>query len=423
MNLIFRLFLIFFFCNSQATTLEQVYSLAEQNDSIFQASLEQHKATQELENQAFSYLLPNIRATAAKNNTKTETTDYNNTNLSLNLSQPIYNKATLHGLEQVKYKIKESSLALKLAQQNLMIKVVNLYFDVVSSKDALETYKLELSLIKSQLNNIKQKFNLGLVPKTDLLESQAQKDLSISKVLSAETELLIAIEKLSEVIDSTDYNTQKLPSTTPFPVPVGNVDYWEQLALKNNLSIKIKRMSSDSARENINVQRAGHFPIIELTASATDLDSDNANVQDGRTDTIGLSLTLPLFSGGLTNSKVKEAQYSFLAVKKQLDHEQKQVKRKTRELFFLIMSSIKQLKAAQVALSSSKLALEAVKLGYSAGTRTTTDVLNARTKMFNSQLNLNKLKYQFLITSLSLKQVAGVLTKQDLVKISNMLVD
>jgi outer membrane protein len=319
------------------------------------------------------------------------------------------------------------------AQQDLVIRVGQTYFNVLAAEDRLTSIHANRQAIARQLEQAKQRFEVGLIAITDVQESQAAHDNAVADEIGAKRVLATARESLREItgqyVSKLSAPGDDLPLRTP--VPAAEVD-WVDLALAQNLALVSSRLDEELARDEISFRRNGYYPSVDLfvNTGATDTEADRiignlstvAN-SDGSRDSIGIQFNIPLFAGGVNRSLVQEAIYLHRASTQQLQRITRETERQTRDAYLGVLSEKSRVEALDQAVKSSTTALEATQAGFEVGTRTIVDVLDSQFSLYVAITNFYQARYDYLMNYLRLKQAAGNLQIQDLEAIDQWLVD
>lgn len=319
------------------------------------------------------------------------------------------------------------------AQQDLVIRVGQNYFNVLAAEDRLTSTHANRQAISRQLEQAKQRFDVGLIAITDVQESQAAYDQAVADEIAAKRSLATAREFLREItgeyVSELSAPGDEFPMRTPNPTSERE---WVDLANSQNLALVSSRLDEKLARDEISFRRNGHYPTLELVASTGNtnnereqnfgvgfLDSDS----DFDGDTIGIQFSVPLFSGGSTSSRVREAVYLHRAAREQLQRVTRETERRTRDAYLGVLSEKSRVEALEQAVESSRTALEATQAGFDVGTRTIVDVLNSQFTLYRSITLFYQARYDYLMNVLRLKQAAGTLQIEDLEEIDQWLIE
>jgi outer membrane protein len=342
---------------------------------------------------------------------------------TLSLTQPLYRQENFARLKQADAAIAEAQANLVSEEQALAVRVAERYFNVLGAQDELTFARAEKEAIAQQLEQIRQRFEVGLDTIVDVNEAQAAYDLAVSQEINAENNLANAHEQLREVTGQYVRDLEGLQEDTPLlrPDPV-DIDQWAETALQQNPQIDALEAAVENAREEIRGQRAGHYPRLDLVGVRAH------NVQEGgffplerEEMLIGLQFNLPIFQGGAILSRTREAQHQLERALEQLEQARRQVFRQTREAYLGVVSEIGRVKALQQAIVSNESALEATEAGFEVGTRTTVEVLAVRRDLFRARRDHAQSRYKYLLDTLRLKQGAGIITLEDLARINEWL--
>jgi outer membrane protein len=337
------------------------------------------------------------------------------------------------GLRQADKRVAQAQVNYEAAQQDLIVRVVVRYFDVLAAEDLLTSIHADRTAIARQLEQAKQRFEVGLIAITDVQESQAAHDQSVANEIGAKRSLATAREFLREITG--EYVGTLAAPGDDFPLPPPNPaseTSWNDLAMSQNLALVASRFDEEIARDEIAFRRTGHFPTIDLVANISSQDSDITDQvrngtgfpdidTDSDVDSISIQLSVPIFSGGRTSSRVKEAVYLHRASRQQLQRIARATERQTRDAYLGVLSEISRVKALEQSVASSRTALEATQAGFEVGTRTIVDVLDSQFALYAAITNFYQSRYAYIGNALRLKQAAGSLQVQDLEEIDRWL--
>jgi outer membrane protein len=358
---------------------------------------------------------------------------------SLNLSQSVFRWENWVALRRADRQVAQAEADYAAAEQDLIRRVSTAYFDVLAARDTLEAQQANLQAVSRQLDQAEKRFEVGLIAITDVQESRAARDTAAAAVIDAKRQLASAEEGLREVTGE-EYSTldkpgDDLPLKNPEPA---SEDDWVRVAMDQNLALVSSRLAADIARDDVRSALGGHLPSIDLTASygnqktTTDqtfppfppnFPAERSIALDNDSDAtlVGLQLTVPIFSGGGTRSRVRQQEYQWQAARQRLERTSRQTERQARDAFLGVTSEISRVNALKQALESSRTALQATEAGYEVGTRTTVDVLEARRNLVQAFTNLSRSKYDYLLNVIQLRQAAGTLDKSALEEINGWL--
>ncbi len=357
--------------------------------------------------------------------------DADTTQWQLQLTQSVFRWDRWVQMQQADKTIGQAEVDYQLERQNLILRVGEAYFDVLAARDTLASEQAAKEAIKRQLEQAQTRFDVGLIAITDVYEAQAAFDQAVAAEIQAKRELATARENLREITGEYSEGLlapgDELPLVSPDP---SSEDSWVETALDNNLSLVSSRFGVEIAKDDIRVQRAGHYPTLDLVASRTRFDRDSTQTNNGVTgpsdvdqfsNTIQLNLSVPVFSGGATSSRVREAVYRHRAAKERLERVARETERLTRDSYLGVISDISRVNALKQALASSETALRATEAGFDVGTRTTVDVLDARRELFRAETNYQRSRYDYILNVLRLKLAAGSLSGDDIIQVNRWL--
>ena len=444
--------LILFPFIGNTTSLIDVYEDALVNDPLLKEALANKEAISEFRPQARSLMLPQINASGLYSDsdingkstfqqqtaigTVTNTTGFlqesETTQWEVSIRQTIFDFGAWMTLKKANKTVAQAEIDYLAAEQALMVRVTTAYFNVLAAQDTLESEQAARQAIEKQLDQSRKRFDVGLIAITDVQEAQAAYDQSIANEIIAKRNLATSKESLRAITDNYPSNLLKPDNSLPLimPNPQSETE-WVNTSLERNLNFLSAQLGTEIARSEVKVQRSGHYPIIGVQAQKRVSESDSFRSDSGGNfnpaDTeninegVGVQITVPIFSGGQTSSRVRQAVAQHRATKEKLERVGRETTRNARDSYLGVISGIATVKALQQSVKSSATALQATEAGYEVGTRTTVDVLDARRRLYSSQRNLAISKYDYLKNIIQLKQAAGTLSKDDLVQINNWL--
>ncbi len=396
-------------------------------------------------------LTPNITAPGAPGTNGSDVTVQNYTNYStartdtvqwgLTLRQTLFRWDRIAALRQADAQVAQAEIDYRAAQQDLILRTATRYFDVLAQKDQLSAAEAAKDSFSRQLEQAESRFAVGLIAITDVQESRAAADTAAATVIAQKRALATAGDRLRELTGETFSTLVKpgddMPLVTPDPV---DEELWVRTALDQSLTLSSARIGVDIAREQISIARAGHLPSLDLVAGRNGSTTNGTNTESvvglpgypttafpfpgdrGHGDrSIGLQLTVPLYSGGATASQVRQAVYRQRAAKERLEFTARATERATRDAYLGVNSDIARVRALRQALESSRVALTATDAGYEVGTRTQVDVLLARQRLFAAQTDYLKSRYDYITSLLTLEQASGQLDESRLTHVNEWL--
>lgn len=419
---------------SQAENLMQVYQQARLSNPELRKSAADRDAAFEKINEARSPLLPQLGLgadyTYSNGYRDANGVNSNATSASLQLTQSIFDLSKWRALTLQEKSAGIQDVTYQTDQQTLILNTATAYFNVLNAIDVLSYTQAQKDAVYRQLDQTTQRFNVGLVAITDVQNARSQYDTVLANEVTARNNLDNAVEQLRQVTGNyypelASLNVDGFKTNKPQAV---NALLKE--AENRNLTLLQARLSQDLAREQIRLAQDGHLPTLDLTASTGVSDTsysgsktntsqyDDSNMGQNK---IGLSFSLPIYQGGMVNSQVKQAQYNFVGASEQLESAHRSVVQTVRSSFNNINASISSINAYKQAVVSAQSSLDAMEAGYSVGTRTIVDVLDATTTLYNAKQQLANARYTYLINQLNVKSALGTLNEQDLVALNNTL--
>ena len=416
---------------TNAADLITVYEVAVRNNPTLAAAAASLEASRESHPQAFAGLLPNLNAGASLSRTRFKNTDpsqdatYSTDKLaSITLVQPLFRYDRWISLKQADSTIAAAEADYAAAQQTLMVNVAERYFAVLDAQDNLEFAQAEKSAIGRQLDQAKQRFDVGLIAITDVKAAQARYDIAVSQEILAVSELEGSRDALRELtgeyFDKLDLLRDDLKLVRPDP---DSPEHWIAQAKQQNLQVLSAEAASEAARQEMRRQRAGHLPTLDLNASASYQDVNFGGIapikrQDSE---IGVQLNIPLYQGGSVSSRTRQARSQFEEATQRLQEAVRAAELATRNAWRGIRTDIAQVRALSESLESTRVAVEAEEAGFEVGTRTIVDVLNAQREHYLARLNYARARSQYVVDQLRLKRATGILARDDLVEVSRSL--
>ncbi len=411
--------------------LGEIYQLARANDAKLAAAREAFRAGQEKLPQGRAGLLPNISLSGsyfdnrsdASPGVRTDTEPYG---YRLLLVQPLYRKQNLETYEQARVQVLLSEQQLRLAEQELLLRSATAYFEVLQAEDALATARAQKEAFAEQLAQAKKSFEVGAATITDTREAQARFDLTTSQEIAALNDLEIKRRALEKIISQEAPALARLAEGARMPLPEpANMDTWVKQAEEDSLGVATFRSGLELARREVQRQRGGYLPTVDLQASYADNRNTSTTIVGTNIDTtttqIGVVLGWNLFEGGATDSRVREAVANQERARYDLEDARRQSRLEARQGFLGVMSGDAQVRALEQALVSSEAQLRSTRLGLEVGVRTRVDLLNAQQQYFTTQRDLSAARYRTLLAGLQLKAAAGILSETDLRAVDALL--
>ena len=421
---------------AQPLSLMDVYQQALAHDASLASALSANRAAQEIIEQGKALYRPTVNFNADTNTLQSNIhylgtpgnnkSSFDNYRYGVDARQPIFRKQNLIQIEQAATQVSQADKQLNLAQQALMLRTTQAYFDVLMAQDKIELIGAQKAAIASQLAQAQVNFDLGSATITDANEAQARYDLTLAQEIAALNEFAIAKHAVQAI---TGQLPQRLASVKPQlkPNEMGlSMATWQELALLNNLNIQIQQDAAKLAEQDIARNQAGHLPTLDAVASYTDSYANGsvsrfATGNELQVGSIGLQLQIPLYEGGATSSRVRQAVLNKQKAQDDLDLVRRQTELDTQRAYLNLSSSIAQLKALDQAVISSQSQLDATQLGYQVGVRTSVDVLNAQQQLYSAKRDALQARYNYLTNIIRLKTAAGIVAAADLVDINQQL--
>lgn len=436
---------------AQSASLLEIYQQALQSDPRIHEAEARRLASLEAAPQARGVLLPQVSfggeyvttdlsgtgvdADAMGNfGTFTQDIESDTVQWQFTLQQTLFRWDQIVGLRRADKIVTKAEADREAAQQDLIVRVTLRYFNVLGAEDRLRAVHANRTAIARQLEQAKQRFDVGLIAITDVQESQAAYDQAVADEILAKRQLATAREFLREItgeyVSELSAPSDELPLNTPDPADERS---WIDLATAQNLTLISARLDEQLARDEISFQRTGHYPTIDLIAESgeRDVDADRSinglpslpADSDGSTDSIRVQFNLPLFAGGTTSSRVRESVYLHRASRENLQRVARETERQTRDAYLGVLSEISRVQALAQAVESSRTALEATQAGFDVGTRTIVDVLDSQFALYQAITNHYQSRYDYILNIMRLKEAAGILQVQDLERLDAFLVE
>jgi outer membrane protein len=418
---------------AQAQSLVELYQSARAFDAVYQSAKLQYDANLARAEQARAGILPTAGLAAGVSRTGFENTNpsvdrsYNSQNATLSASQPLYRPANWATYAQGLKQVDLARAQLEAAEQDLVVRTAQAYFDVLAAQDTLTVVRAQKAAVDEQLAFAKRNFEVGTSTITDSREAQARFDLVTAQEIAADNDLRVKKIALDQLVGITESQPKRLlaPAALP-PVVPADVNAWVQRSEGVHPSIRLAQGGLDIAELEVNKAEAGHKPTLDLTASYNVTRNPSSFAQTGtssRTNTsnVGLLVNVPLFAGFSTQNRIRETLSLRDKARSDLEGARRTIAQATRSAYFGVLSGQGQVKALEAAELSSQSALEANKLGYQVGVRINIDVLNAQSQLFQTRRDLAQARYNVLLGDLRLRQASGTLTADDLLTINALL--
>lgn len=416
-----------------ADSLAEIYDLAKQNDPQLLSVQAKRDAAFEAVTSSRSTLLPQINLTAGYNLTRGETdldangsrdNDQNALSAGISFSQELYQRSSWITLDNAEKTARQADASYAATQQGLILRTAQAYFEVLKAQDNLEFVRAEKAAVARQLEQTKQRFEVGLSAITDVHDAQAQYDGVLADEVLAENSLTNSYEALREITGQEHKNLNVL-DTKRFSASRTNTSAEALIeeAQEKNLSLLSARINKDIAKESISLASSGHLPSLTLDGGYNYADVSNST-NDGTTNNfnVGVNLVVPLYTGGNISSQTKQAEFNYVAASQDLEATYRSVVKDVRAQNNNINASIGALRAYEQSVVSARSALEATEAGFDVGTRTIVDVLDATRRLYDANKNLSNARYDYILSVLQLRQAVGTLSEQDVLDVDAGLI-
>lgn len=420
-----------------AADLLEVYHAAQGQDSVFAAAQAARRAGQEKLTQGRSLLLPNVNfsANSTYNDVNTQyrgTTifssgdkRYNSHGYGVSLVQPLFREQNWATYTESELQVAQTEAQFKLAEQDLILRAAQAYFDVLIAQDSVQLAAAQKTAISQQLEQAKRNFEVGTATITDTHEAQARYDLIVSQEIAAQSNLEVKRRTLKQLINAVPGELNRLGKGFQLePLQPADPEKWVEDAQLHNYQLVIAQAAAELAEKEVDRNRGGHLPTVDMVANYSKNTATNSNFGVGTEITatsVGVQLNMPLFQGGATQSRWREAEANRERARQELETAHRNVELQTRQAYLGVVNGIVQVQALQQALKSSESLLEATQLGYEVGVRTNLDVLNAQQQAYSTRRDLYQAEYNYLISQLSLRAAVGGLGEEDLGRVNQAL--
>ena len=421
---------------AQPLKLMDVYQQALAQDATLASALSTNRAAQEIIEQGKALYRPTVNFNAETNALKssfhylstssTDRSQFENYRYGVDARQPIFRQQNLIQIDQATTQVSIADKQLNVAQQALMLRTTQAYFDVLMAQDRIDLIVAQKTAIAGQLAQAQANFDLGTATITDANEAQARYDLVVAQEIAALNEFEIAKHAVQAITGQLPQRLANVKLQLKANEMGLSMATWQELALLNNLNIQIQQDTAKLADQEIARNQAGHLPTLDAVASYTNSYANGTISRFGagnelQVGSIGLQLQIPLYEGGAVSSRVRQAQLNKQRAQDDLTAVRRQTELDTQRAYLNLSSSIAQLKALDQAVISSQSQLDATQLGYQVGVRTSVDVLNAQQQFFSAKRDVAQARYNYLINIIRLKAAAGVVAAADLVDINQQL--
>ncbi|WP_367154940.1 TolC family outer membrane protein [Methylomonas sp. HYX-M1] len=412
--------------HATALNVLQIYDLALQNDPTLQEAEANRNALLEVKPQSLARLLPSLSVVGSVNANRYDTTNtfsrqqlglqyFWDSHVSLKLSQPIYHHDYWLQLSQADNQIAEAEAEFVAEQQNLLLRSAKAYFGVLLAQNAHTYAQAEQLSLAKQLQEMQRRLAVGAGALPEVQDAQAGFDQALAEALEAERKLKAARNELTEIlgvpVSALTPLRQDWQPVTPEP---NNAADWLQWAAQNNLSLIAAGHHAEAARKTVEVQFAGHLPTLDLVGNVGTTDTDRPQGLISNSQTVGLQLNVPIYLGGMVDSKVRQAEFQYQAALKHVDKQRRAAERQTQDAFEAVQTAIGRVQALATARQSGEISVAATEKGLEIGTRSVAELLTAKRNLARIRRDYEQAKYDYLLNSLQLKLAAGLLGRNDL---------
>ena len=423
--------------SAQAQSLQELYDAARGYDAGFISAKAQFEANLAKANQSLGGILPNIALSASASRTdfcvrpdgqpNATSRMFGTGTAAVTLTQPLYRPAAWAAYRQGGQQLQQAAAQYEVAEQDLLVRVSQAYFDVLTSEDSLAFVKAQKQAVGEQLASAKRNFEVGTATITGVRDAQARFDLTTAQEIAAENDLRIKRLALDLVVGSQNAKPKRLASNSKLvEPPKESVDAWVSQSETASPAVKQATLAYEVAKLEVDKANAGHKPTLDAQVSYAGTRNVNGNAVSATGSHIfnpsaAVVLNVPLFAGLTTMYRVREAAALENKAQSDLEAAKRNTAQATRTAYFGLIAGLSQVKAYEAAEASSQSALDANKLGYSVGVNINIDVLNSQSQLYQTKRDLAKARYDVLVGNLKLRQAAGTLTPQDLASINSLL--
>jgi outer membrane protein len=432
--------------NAQAADLIQVYKQALANDAVYASARASLAVGRERVPQGRAGLLPSVSVNGSYQRNNSEFDPFNEgvvvttptgtqvvagtgvhvtqNQYTLALSQPLFRWDRWESYEQSKLQQAITEAQFAQAQQDLITRVSQAYFDLLGAQDTLETIRAQKAATTEQLASAKRNFEVGTQTITDTHEAQAAYDLVVAQEFAAINDLENKKSALQAIIGTAPATLAPLKTGVALVAPQpALIDPWVSSAENQNYGVVVSQLALEVAKRDIKRNRAGHYPTLDLVASSTHNKIGGTTIQSGTTtnNVVGVQWSVPIFNGFAITSKVRESIAAEDKARNDLEATRRNAALAVRQSYLGVNSGLAQVKALEAAEISSQSALDSNKLGYQVGVRINIDVLNAQRQLFSTRRDLSRARYDTIMSGLRLKAASGSLREEDLIPVNNLL--
>lgn len=420
-----------------AADLLETYHTAQGQDAVFASARAAQQAGQEKRTQGRSMLMPSISLSA--NSTyydndirfsgSSRQLSYTSSGAGVSLVQPLFRQQNWLAFTESELQVAISEAQFRMAEQDLIVRVAQAYFDVLIAQDSVLLAETQKKAISEQLEQARRNFEVGTATITDTYEAQARFDLTNAQLIAAQSNLEIKRRSLQQITNAGVGDLKPLGTALKLEVPQpADVSKWVADAQQRSLQVVIAQAGAELAEKEVARNRGGHYPTLDLVANISQSSANGGTftgtgygAADTTSKSVGVQLNMPLFQGGATQSKWREAEANRDKAQQDLESARRSVAVQVQQAYLGVVNGIAQIQALQQALKSNESLLASSKLGQSVGVRTSLDVLNAQQQLFATRRDLYQAQYNYLVSQLRLKAAAGDLAEADLARVNQAL--
>jgi outer membrane protein len=418
----------------RAQSLAELYDAARGYDATYLGVKAQAESAKYRAEQTYALRRPSVGLDVSTTRSNSDTPYLTNlsshqtdTRATLKAQQNLFNRPNDLQIAQAERSVQVADAQLRAAEQDLIVRVAQAYFDVLAAQDTLLSAQTNKTAITEQLASAKRNFEVGTATITDTREAQARFDLATAQEIAADNDLRTKRALLAQLVGRPAVEPKPLAQPAVLPPVTDSAEQWVNATEANSPTVEQARLGYEVAKLETEKARAGHLPTVALTGSYARNHASITGEQlgltgsavgfdtsgNGKTSSIGVTLSVPLFAGYQIQNRVKETLSLEEKAREDLENARRSAAQSTRAAFFGVQSGQARVKALEAAEASSQLALEATQLGYKVGVRVNLDVLNAQTQLYNTRTDLAKGRYDVIVGNLKLRQATGQLRPED----------
>lgn len=422
---------------ASSQSLLDIYQEAKANDPVLASAGSANQAAQEIIEQAKAGYRPSVNFLAGANANRTDLkivgsqapfpggrNNFEGYQAQLQARQPIFRKENLERIDQSKVQVSIADKQYHLAQQSLMLRTTQAYFDLLLAQDKINLIDAQKKAIQRQFEQAKATFDVGSATITDVNEAQARYDLIAAQELSAMNDMEIAKHSLQAITGKLPQHLASVREDIQITPSLKPMQEWQDVTHASNLNIQIQQEAVQVSEKDIEIARAGHYPAVDAVASYQDSYSNGGQYGFGgdlKSASIGVEVSMPLYQGGAVTSRVRQAGYNRQRALDDLQNTFRQTALETQRAYLNLSTSIAQVRALEQALKSSQSQMDSTQLGYEVGVRTSVDVLNAQQQYYSANRDLLQARYNYLVNIIRLKTASGIVSEADLQDIDQQL--